>query len=192
MAATNAHYLFYGYSGASTVVTRVELQCATAACPASGSYQIRAGLVNTGSTWTNSSWITLTNASHAIEIDFRAGITGSLKLYLDNVQQANLTNINNNTRKIDMVRLGPVAGIDTGTRGTEYFDAFESRRRSYIGLMASLGYGKVLAAPAWRPNRGRNPSPAQGPLFQAGDPVTIDYTYDPLYRLTVMTPWAIG
>jgi hypothetical protein len=29
--------------------------------------------------------------------------------------------------------LGAVAGIDSGTRGTIFFDAFESRRQSYIG-----------------------------------------------------------
>jgi hypothetical protein len=29
--------------------------------------------------------------------------------------------------------LGAVAGIDAGTRGTYYFDAFESRRQNYIG-----------------------------------------------------------
>ena len=30
-------------------------------------------------------------------------------------------------------RLGPLASIETGTRGTEYFDDFVSHRRSYIG-----------------------------------------------------------
>ncbi len=39
----------------------------------------------------------------------------------------------NDTRRIDRVRLGAVAGIDTGTRGTYYFDAFESRRQTAIG-----------------------------------------------------------
>ena len=37
------------------------------------------------------------------------------------------------TWRIERARLGAVAGIDTGTRGTIYFDAFESRRQSYIG-----------------------------------------------------------
>ncbi len=47
-----------------------------------------------------------------------------------------------------------MAGIDNGTRGTYYFDAFESRKTSYIGA----------AQP--------NPSVT-----------TITYLYDPLYRL---------
>jgi hypothetical protein len=34
---------------------------------------------------------------------------------------------------MDHARLGALTGIDTGTRGTYYFDAFESRRFTYIG-----------------------------------------------------------
>jgi hypothetical protein len=29
--------------------------------------------------------------------------------------------------------LGAVAGIDAGTKGSMYFDAFESRRETYVG-----------------------------------------------------------
>jgi hypothetical protein len=31
------------------------------------------------------------------------------------------------------VQLGAVSGIDAGTLGTYYMDAFESRRQTYIG-----------------------------------------------------------
>jgi hypothetical protein len=41
--------------------------------------------------------------------------------------------VDNDTRRIDQARLGAVSGIDTGTRGTYYFDAFESRRQTFIG-----------------------------------------------------------
>jgi hypothetical protein len=58
---------------------------------------------------------------------------GGLTLWIDGVQQANLTGVDNDTRRIERVRLGAVAGIDTGTRGTYYFDAFESRSLTYIG-----------------------------------------------------------
>jgi hypothetical protein len=34
---------------------------------------------------------------------------------------------------MDRARLGALAGMDVGTSGTYYFDAFESRRQSYIG-----------------------------------------------------------
>ncbi|MGB8252328.1 MAG: hypothetical protein WCF08_03875, partial [Anaerolineaceae bacterium] len=54
---------------------------------------------------------------------------------------------------MDSVKFGVVDGVDIGTRGTEYFDDFNSWRSQ-----------------AW----------------VAGETVTrtIDYTYDPLYRLT--------
>jgi hypothetical protein len=44
-----------------------------------------------------------------------------------------LTAIDNDTRRIDSIQFGAVSEIDAGTRGTIYFDAFESRRQSYIG-----------------------------------------------------------
>jgi hypothetical protein len=132
MSNNNAHYIFYGYTGSATVVLRLELR------RASSTYQLRAALLNDGSTWATTNWFPLTDAPHAIEIDWRASTTagannGGLTLWLDGAQQANLTNIDNDTRRIDRVRLGPVSGIDSGTRGAEIFDAFESRRQTYIG-----------------------------------------------------------
>lgn len=132
MTNGNAHYLFYGYSGASTVVTRIEFQ------RSGGAYQIRAALVNDGATWTSTNWFTISDAPHAIEIDWRASASpaafnGGLTLWIDGVQRQNLTGVDNDTRRIDRAQLGAVAGIDTGTRGTYYFDSFESRRQTYIG-----------------------------------------------------------
>ena len=54
-------------------------------------------------------------------------------LWIDGVQKVSQTTVDNDTRRIDRVKLGVVSGNDTGTRGTEYFDAFESRRQTYIG-----------------------------------------------------------
>jgi len=36
--------------------------------------------------------------------------------------------VDNDTRRIDRVRLGAVAGIDSGTRGSYFFDAFQANR----------------------------------------------------------------
>jgi len=58
---------------------------------------------------------------------------GGLTLWIDGAQSAELTAIDNDMRRIDRVRLGVPAGVDGTTRGTYYFDAFESRRRTYIG-----------------------------------------------------------
>jgi hypothetical protein len=128
----NAHFIFYGLNAAGTAVLRVELR------RSNNTYQIRAALVNDGTSFTSSGWFTISDAPHFIELDWRASTAagannGGLTLWIDGVQQANLTGVDNDTRRIESVRLGAVAGIDTATRGTYYFDAFESRRQTYIG-----------------------------------------------------------
>lgn len=132
MKNSDNHYLFYGYTGTSTVVLRVQLRYSN------GSYQLRAALRNDSTTWTSSSLFTISDVPHFIEIDWRASTAsgvnnGGLTLWIDGIQRANLTGVDNDTRRIDRVQLGAVAGIDLGTRGTYYFDAFESRRQNYIG-----------------------------------------------------------
>ena len=131
MTNGNAHYIFSGLNAAGTAVLQVELR-------KSSKYQIRAALVNDSTSFTSSNWFTISDAPHPIEVYWRASTAagannGGLTLWIDGVQQANLTGIDNDTRRIDSVRLGAVAGIDTGTRGTYYFDAFASRRQTYIG-----------------------------------------------------------
>jgi hypothetical protein len=147
MSNGNAHYLFYGYSGTSTAVVRVEFR------RSSNTYQVRISLVNDGTTWTNTSWFTITDAQHFVELDWRSSSAvgannGGVTFWIDGTQRANLTGIDNDTRRIDRSRLGAVAGIDTATRGTEYFDAFESRRASYIGadISAPLPTSTLTAA----------------------------------------------
>ena len=132
MSYNNAHYLFYGYSGTSTAVLQVEIRFV------SGVYQLRAALRNDNSSWTNSNWFTIADAPHIIEMDWRASTApgannGGLTLWIDGVQRANLTGVDNDTRRIDRIQLGAVGGIDSGTRGTYYLDGFESRRQTYIG-----------------------------------------------------------
>jgi hypothetical protein len=132
MVSGNAHFIFRGLSGTSKAVLQMEFRLS------SGIYQIRARLLNDGTTWTNTSWFTITDASHFIEFDWRAATAagannGSLTLWIDGVQKASLTAVDNDTLRIDRVRLGAVSGIDSGTRGTYYFDAFESRRQTYVG-----------------------------------------------------------
>ncbi len=138
MAGGNAHYLLYGYAGTSTVVVRVEFRCSTGACPGSNAYQIRTSLVTDSGNFTNTNWYGISDAPHFIEIDWQAATAagannGSLTLWIDGAVKQTRSAIDNDTRRVDRVRLGPVAGVDTGTRGTEYFDAFESRRQTYIG-----------------------------------------------------------
>ncbi len=144
MVSGNAHYIFYGSSGSATVVLRIEFRYQ------SPNYQIRAALVDNGSTWKTSSWSSISNARHFIEIDWAASAAGAsngyLTLWIDGVQKANLTGVSNDTRRVDQVKWGAVAGIDSGTRGTYYMDAFESRRQSSIGPAANQ-FGAAAEAP---------------------------------------------
>ena len=132
MADKDSHYLLYGYTGTATPVLRVEFR------RFKGAYSIRAALRNDSNGWTSSAWTDIGDAPHSIELDWRAASIagasdGSLAFWIDGVQVANLSGIANGTRRIDSVQLGAVAEVDAGTRGTYYFDAFESRRASYIG-----------------------------------------------------------
>jgi hypothetical protein len=134
MASGDAHFIFKGFSGTGTSIEafRVEFR------QSSGAYQIRVALFNDSSAWINSNWFMISDAPHFIEIDWRAATgvganNGGLTLWIDGTQQADLTGVDNDTRRIDRARLGALSGIDAGTNGTYYFDAFESRRQNYIG-----------------------------------------------------------
>ncbi|HKY53435.1 MAG TPA: hypothetical protein VJM08_03975, partial [Anaerolineales bacterium] len=135
----DTHFIFRGYSGTSTIAIRVQFR------RSNNVYQVRAGLVGDGSTFSNTSWLTISDAPHSIELDWRAATgpganNGGMTFWIDGgingdpqTPQANLTGVDNDTRRIDHARLGAVSGVDTGTSGTYYFDAFESRRQTYIG-----------------------------------------------------------
>jgi len=141
----------------------------------------------------------VTSAWHKIEIEWKPATApgannGVLTLWIDGVQKATVTTLDNDTRRVDGAQLGPVSGIDTGTRGTEYFDGFVSRRNTYIGMVMPAGEAVAssdlpmksqdnqvvdviyrpaqLMKPAYAPAMGAPPGPP---------PLT--YAYDPLGRL---------
>jgi len=91
------------------------------------------------------------NAWSAVEIHYQAfANSGSLTLWLDDVQKQSITFIDNDTRTITDIRLG-AQGIETGISGTIYFDDFESRRFSYIGTLTDPGVNDPQASnpPGW-------------------------------------------
>lgn len=132
MARNDNHSIFYGRNTAGTAILKVDFRFS------GGQYQIQASLLNDSTTFSSTSWFTISDAPHPIELDWQASTAvgannGNLTLWIDGVQKATVLSIDNDTRRIDSVRLGAVAGIDTGTRGTTYLDAFQSRRQTYIG-----------------------------------------------------------
>ena len=134
MGSTDAHFIFKGFIGTATDILQVELR------PSSGVYQLRAKLLNDAATFIVTNWFTISDAPHYIELDWRAATSagannGGLTLWIDDpvTPKADVTGVDNDTLRVDRARLGALAGIDAGTSGTYFFDAFESRRQNFIG-----------------------------------------------------------
>ena len=133
MASGDSHIIYSSLMGTSTAVLRMEFG------RTSTSYQLRVRvLLDDGATWVNTNWVTISDAPHFIEFDWQAATAagannGALVFWVDGIQQASLTGVDNDTLRVDRVRLGAITSMDPTTSGTYYFDAFESRRQNYIG-----------------------------------------------------------
>lgn len=139
MANGDAHIIFNGYSGTSTSMLWVELIYSSTT-----GYRLRVRLLDDSTNWKVSSIYNISDAVHFLELDWQAASAagandGYLTFWIDGVQMTNLTGVDNDTRRIDWVRLGATYGLDSGTRGTYFFDAFESRRSSNIGAEGTQG-----------------------------------------------------
>jgi hypothetical protein len=81
----------------------------------------------------------ISDGPHAIEIDLvRASDTealdGTFELFIDGVSMIQLTGLDNSLAEVDFTRMGALS-VKTGASGTMYWDEFESRRGTYIGLL---------------------------------------------------------
>ena len=93
----------------------------------------------------STNWYTLTNASHTIEIAWKAASTStSTNGGLDGTLRQTLSSVANSTYRLEEAWLGPASRTSAGISGTEYFNAFESRRQTYIGLVTA---GSQLSNP---------------------------------------------
>jgi len=123
--------LFVGRTSSGVVIFRLQLQYA------SGSYQVRGViLIGNGKTLTTS-WYTISNSAHAVELAWQAASTakgsdGLLSLWLDGSLKETRSGATNGGYRLEDVLLGSQA-VPSGTSGTEYFDAFSSTHSTYIG-----------------------------------------------------------
>jgi hypothetical protein len=118
-----------------------------------GECQLRASLVNDAAKWSNSDWISISDTVHTVELDRQAAKTegindGSLAFWINNVPKVRLTESDNNTQHIDGIKLGAVAGVNSNSRGTYFFDAFESSHRSLTALGCGIRGQVHLFLPA--------------------------------------------
>jgi hypothetical protein len=129
-----SYVIFAGYNAAGTSVLQIVLGMSSSGT----SYQVGAGLLTNSGSFTNTTRFAITNATHYVEVDWRASTgpganNGGLTLWIDGVQRVDLTGVDNDTLRVDSVRLGAVSGIGTTISGSHYLDGFESRRQTYIG-----------------------------------------------------------
>jgi hypothetical protein len=136
MAANDLFTMLRGYINTTSYAVQLEMRRTSTV------YQVRGRIMNDAGSWSSTSWTTVSDAPHYLEFDWRTATAagannGGLTFWIDGVQSGSFTNIDNDTHRITSVRLGLVAGVDSGTRGTMYFDAFVSRRQTYIGPEAA-------------------------------------------------------
>lgn len=144
--ATNDQFNYVNGLSGTNGAFKVQIQKITAG------KQIRLVINTDGGSTLATSWYDLTSGWHALEIQVQAAGAagandGTASLYLDGVLKQTLTGIDNDTLSVDSVRMGAVYGIDTGTRGTIYFDEFDSRRFSAIGLLPDPGSQNPIPTP---------------------------------------------
>ena len=130
ISSGKTHELLQVLDGTNTAQASVQVT------KVSGGYQLRAS-VRSGTSTKTTSWYTVTNATHAIEIGWLAasttsGSNGSLGLWIDGALKETVGSVRNGTARIETARLGP-QNIATGISGTEYLDNFSSTRTTYIG-----------------------------------------------------------
>ena len=132
-ASGDYQYILMGSANSTnTTVLRVEFK------NISGVYQLRARILNDSAVWQSTPYVSITDAPHAIEVDWAAASAvdandGYLTFWIDGVQQGSLMGIDNDLYRMERVRLGLTYISATGTSGTYFFDAFESRRQTYTG-----------------------------------------------------------
>ena len=83
-------------------------------------------------------FIPITDGPHVMEFEWRRSsgpdaLDGSLELWIDGVSVATLPGLDNSISAVDFVRLGALS-VKAGASGSMYWDEFESRRVTYIGL----------------------------------------------------------
>ena len=137
MSQTDTIEIFAAYNQNDDLLTKVEMEFN------SEGYQINATILDNGNVEYKSNWIRIIDAPHAIEIYWQAATgvganNGSFTFWVDGIQRANLTGINNDSRLIDFAHLGVKLIGTPDVQGTVYFDGLESRRNTYIGLDGSV------------------------------------------------------
>ena len=102
-----------------------------------GQYAVMARVRQDDGSLRDTGFIPLTNAAHSLEFDWLKAtgdnsLDGRFEMWIDGVSRSTLTGLDTIQHTMDMARMGALS-VKPGASGTLRFDAFESRRLSYIG-----------------------------------------------------------
>jgi subtilisin family serine protease len=123
---SSGHDVLAGLNGHNRTVFRVQYRRTSAGVP-----QVRAVARRRGGE-TATAWTSMTAGPHAIELGWTATTHGRLQLMIDGVLNRTVTRLANATMRLQLVRLGPSAGLGSRTSGTEIFDGFASSRSTML------------------------------------------------------------
>ena len=126
MLSGNTHNIVVGRSGGIDVFRLAFRKYGS-------SYQLAMQSRIDAAVYASTAWYTLSDAPHIVAIETNAATSagannGSFSLWIDGVLKQTRISIDNDTVRVDEVRLGPVSSIDSGTRGAYFFDDFASER----------------------------------------------------------------
>ncbi|GAB3589693.1 hypothetical protein GCM10027446_02790 [Angustibacter peucedani] len=94
-----------------------------------GTRQLRTVLSRSTQAALTGGWVDLASGARTVRVDWTAATAGSLRLLVDGVT-VQTQNGNTSSLRIETARLGAVAGLNTSTTGTMYFDSFVSTRNT--------------------------------------------------------------
>jgi FtsP/CotA-like multicopper oxidase with cupredoxin domain len=129
-ANNNVLTILAARNAADADVVRVEYRRRNAQ---GGTYEVRGWVQTAGGAVTTNWFVINNNAANAIEIAWESGAAASFSLYVHGGLQQTLTGLDTSAYAVESVLLGPSAGLTNGAAGTQYYDAFVSRRYTVIG-----------------------------------------------------------
>ena len=156
MAISDTHLIFQVNTPTASVV-QLSLQYS-----ATG-YRITTQVKDGAGLWQSLAAQPISDAPHLIEIDWQAGANGSLALSIDGELKETKAGLANSAHRVDWVRLGPFYGIDAGTSGAEYFDAFESDRGQTAATPTPTPTWTPTSTPSATSSPSASPSPSDTP-----------------------------
>jgi hypothetical protein len=193
MGPSDAHVIAEAHTPASQSIIQAVFK------NSAGGYQISAQTRVDSGIWVWTVNGALSDAPHMIEIDWRAATgaganDGALALSIDGVVIDALSAIDNDTKRVDYVRLGAVYGMDGATLGQYYFDEFESWRPVAIAATPTPTLLPTLTAtptasitptatdtPTSTPTETNTPTPTNTPIWVMGCDTTPVYLGDGLW-----------